>query len=176
MTTITEALAELKTIDKRIKKKMEFIGTHAMREARVKDNLEKDGGATVVLSREMQAVRDLEDRKITIRTAIQKKNLETPLVVNERTMLVAEWLHWKRDVAGTRQSYLNGLINGIASNRDIARNKKKNVKTEESDSPDDVILHLDELDLRKQSEDMEIFLGELDGKLSLVNATTQIDI
>jgi len=176
MTTITEGLAELKTIDKRIEKKIAFIANHAMREARVKDPLEKDGGSTKILTAELQAIHDLEERKVEIRTAIQQKNLEVQLSIGSEKRSVAQWLHWRRDVSQSRKQYLNALLTGINTNREMARSKKKNVKTEETDSAEDVILHLDELSLAKQSEGMETILGELDGKLSLINATTQIDI
>jgi hypothetical protein len=38
------------------------------------------------------------------------------------------------------------------------------------------VLHLDEKNLLEEQEDLEQTLGELDGKLSLLNATTVIDV
>lgn len=43
--TITEALAEIKTVGKRVEKKREFIKAFLARQDGVKDPLEKDGGS-----------------------------------------------------------------------------------------------------------------------------------
>lgn len=51
--TITEALAEITTIGKRIAKKQEFIINHLGRISMVRDPLEKDGGATAVVSKSL---------------------------------------------------------------------------------------------------------------------------
>ena len=47
--TITEALAEIKTIQKRIDKKREFILHHTYRQHTLRDLLEKDGGSPKVV-------------------------------------------------------------------------------------------------------------------------------
>ena len=43
--TVTEALAEIKTTQKRIEKKREHILNFAWRQERMKDPLERDGGS-----------------------------------------------------------------------------------------------------------------------------------
>jgi hypothetical protein len=60
--TITEALADVKTIDKRIEKKKYFVQSYLVRQERLKDPLEKDGGATKVIHQERQAIQDLQER------------------------------------------------------------------------------------------------------------------
>lgn len=52
--TITEALAEIKTIGKRIDSKKQFVTSHLARQDGVKDPLEKDGGSAELLKRERQ--------------------------------------------------------------------------------------------------------------------------
>ncbi len=42
--------------------------------------------------------------------------------------------------------------------------------------PIEILLHLDEKELLAQQEGLEKTLGDLDGKLSLLNATTVIDV
>lgn len=44
---ITEALAELKTLNKRVEKKKEYVKAYLYRQEGLKDPLEKDGGCCV---------------------------------------------------------------------------------------------------------------------------------
>ena len=46
----------------------------------------------------------------------------------------------------------------------------------EKDAPIEVLVSVDEMQNLKDIEHMELVLGELDGKLSLFNATTTIDL
>src|SRR5439155_22848829 len=98
-TTITEALAEIKTIGKRLEKKRSAILQLIARDSRVKDPLEKEGGSVRYIQAERQSVKDLETRIVAIRTAIQKSNLSTPLALDGQSMSVAEWLTWRREVS-----------------------------------------------------------------------------
>jgi hypothetical protein len=75
--TITEALAEIKTINARLQKKRESIGTNLMRDSRIKDPMESEGGSEEFIRKETQAIDDLQKRIVSIRTAIQQQNLVT---------------------------------------------------------------------------------------------------
>src|SRR5215831_611359 len=97
--TITEALAELKTIDKRIEKKREFVLSYLLRQEMFKDPLEKDGGSVSAIRREMQSIVDLEERRITIRRAVQQANERNSVMVGKQTRTIADWLVWRREVA-----------------------------------------------------------------------------
>lgn len=176
MQTITEALAELKTIDKRLEKKADFINRYGMRIAAAKDPFETQGGSSAAIAAELQAVSDLQERKVSIRDAIQTSNQTISLTVNGKTRTVAQWLHWKRDVSGVRQNFLRGLALGIQKAREKFLSQGKTIGKEEVNDPNVIMVHLDELSLQKQIEDLEITLGELDGKLSLINATTTINV
>ena len=55
--TITEALAEIKTVGKRVEKKREFIKSFLARQDGIKDPLEKDGGSYQAIARERQLKR-----------------------------------------------------------------------------------------------------------------------
>src|SRR5437762_2223860 len=104
MITITEALAELKTLQKRIEKKREFVVTFLARQDGLKDPLGNDGGSFVALGRELQAIHDLDARRVLIRTNIQKINQSTPITVENVTRTIAEWLTWRKEVAPGEQS------------------------------------------------------------------------
>lgn len=179
-TTITEALQEIKTIGKRIEKKRANLGQYVARDARLKDPLAGDGGSVAFITQEQQSIGDLASRVVAIRTAIQRSNLETQVTIEGTTRSVAEWLTWRREVAPGEQQFLTQLAAGIAKIRaDVQKRGAKTVTATTPDSdtgPGDVIVHLDEKALMARQETMEKVLGELDGKLSLLNATTVIEV
>lgn len=176
--TITEALAEVKTIGKRITKKQQSIMPYIGRQDGVKDPLEKDGGSPEFIKRERQAIGDLEKRIIEIRRGIQRANDETSLTINDTTMTVSEWLTWRREVVPIRKQTLEQFRNGIGQLR--AQASRGNAAVVQANAisgelkPTDYIINISEKDLAEQIEVLEDTLGQLDGKLSLLNATTQI--
>lgn len=175
--TITEALAEIKTIGKRIEKKTDFVSAYLLRQEMVKDPLEKDGGSTVAIARELQSVGDLQQRLIAIRAGVQASNLRTRLRIGEVERTITDWLTWRKEVAPVEERLLTQLRQTIEQNRQQWRAKGINVGAQGSDlKPQDVVVNVDEGELARRAEDLEATLGTLDGKLSLLNATTLITI
>jgi hypothetical protein len=175
--TITEALAELKTIDKRIAKKREFILGYLLRQEMFKDPLEKDGGSLSAIKRELQAIHDLEERKITIRRAIQQTNERSSVTVARQTRSIADWLVWRRDVAPQQQQFLASVRTRIEQARQEAARKGAGLATSpDAAKPNDVIVNVNEQELARDIEALEEVLGQLDGQLSLKNATLLIDV
>src|SRR3954447_22513178 len=115
--TITEALAELKTIDKRIEKKREFVLSYLLRQEMLKDPLEKDGGSVSAIKRELQAIHDLEERKVLIRRRVQAANERNTVTVGKQSRTIADWLVWRRDGAPIQQQFLASLRNKIEQAR-----------------------------------------------------------
>lgn len=175
--TITEALAEIKTIGKRIEKKSDFIRTYLATQDQFKDPLAKDGGSRQKIDAEFQAIKDLNLRQITLRRLIRAANESTTVSVNGESRSIADWLVWRREIAPGRKSHLQTLQSNIASIRKQATEKGLQTVTtaDLATHPQDVIIHLDESKLAEEIEGMEETLGALDGQLSLKNATTQID-
>lgn len=176
--TITEALAELKTIQKRIEKKREYVGAYLARQDGIRDPLEKDGGSPEVVKRERQAIADLETRIVAIRTSIQKVNQATPITVEKTTKTIAEWLTWRKEIAPGSQQFVSKLRNSIDSIRKQALQKGNAVvaATQVAAQPTDVIVNVDESELAKLAEEYETILGTLDGQLSLKNATIMVEV
>jgi len=173
--TITEALAEIKTIGKRLESKRASVAQYLARQDMVRDPMEKEGGSQQFIQRERQAIGDLGERIVTLRRGIQRANDETTLTVGETARTISEWLVWRRDVAPGDQKFLTTLRGGINNIRTQAHNQKANVvQSGVPAQPTDVIINISEADLAREIEDMEDVLGTLDGRLSLVNATTQI--
>lgn len=179
--TITEALAEVKTIQKRLEKKREFVGQYLARNEQIRDPFERDGGSATVLARELQAIGDLEQRVIAIRLGIQEANQRIVLTVQGVERTLAEWLTWRRELAPNQQTFLGAIRNTLAKLRKDAQAKGMTVGIGAGvqvgqDNPQNIIVNLDERKLAEDTERIETILGELDGQLSLKNATEFIDL
>lgn len=175
--TITEALAEIKTIGKRIEAKFAGLQPYVAREDKVRDPLNDQGGSRQYIQREMQAIRDLEDRKILLRLAIQRANQNTSLTVGGETQVVAWWLTWRKEVAQEQAHRLRSVREAILRLRNDQRGKGRTVVgvNQTPTTPEDILVNVDEVELNQKIERIETALGELDGKLSLLNATTFVE-
>lgn len=175
--TITEALAEIKTNQKRIVKKREFIGGYLFRQNHFRDPLESEGGSRAAIEREMQAIGDLEQQIVRIRAAIQKANQRETMTVLDRTQTIGDWLTWRREISKDHQVYLASLRQNIDRVRKDAATKAVNVVAGNPPAAmnNDLIINLDEQALAKEIESLETILGTLDGQLSLKNATTMVE-
>lgn len=176
--TITEALAETKTLIARIDKKRQAIVNHLIRDARLKDPMAEDGGQAEYVRRERQAIDDLGTRLVSIRTAIQEKNRTTAVTIHGQTRSVADWLTWRKEVAPGAKSFLGMISSAINKARRDPVVQRDNLRL--TDKPQgevgEVIVNVNEKELNEQIEEFEHILGDLDGKLSLINATTVISL
>lgn len=175
--TITEGLAELKTLAKRVEKKREFVMQHAFRTEAIKDPLESDGGSKVAITQARQAIHDLNERRISIRQAIAESNARTEATVLGDSRSVAKWLIWRREHADQDGAFITGLVRATADIRKKAMEKGSAlVEVGGSAQRNDIVVHFSESDAAKERERHEELLGTLDGVLSLLNATTFIDV
>lgn len=174
--TITEALAEIKTLTKRIAKKREFVDRYLWRQEGNKDPLEKDGGSPEVLRRERQAIADLEQRIVDIRRAITYANLATDISVNGTTRSIYDWLTWRREVADGQRGFVSRVQSRITQMRQDAAQQQIKVVEGRGENLTDVVVNVNEAELAEEAERLEEYLGTLDGLLSLKNATVTIDV
>lgn len=176
--TITEALAEIKTIRKRLEKKHQSIQSFLLRDAKMYDPLEKDGGSVAFVARERQAADDLQKRLVAIRVAIIQANMTTKLTLHGREMTLMEWLTWRREIAPSFGGLLTNLATVIQQHRVQALRSMRSVSDATVTTPgaNDILVNINEAALRAEIEEHEQILGELDGKLSLLNATVTISI
>ena len=176
--TITEALAELKTIDRRLVKKREHILGVCVRQEAFKDPLLADGGSAKFIAEERQSIADLESRRVAIRVAINRVNLETNIALATVTMNVAEWLVWRREVANGIAEFHKALRGKIEQARKEAQARGYAVVADPAAAkvPTDLIVNVDEAKLLAEIEKMEDILGSLDGQLSLKNATVMVEV
>lgn len=174
-TTITEALAELATIDKRLPKKAAQMFQYVARPEQLKDPLVKTGGSEKFIDEERQSYGDLLIRKINLRAAIARANAETMLNIDGREMSVADWLVWKRECYEPQYTLLNGLLQQVHSARSQARQVSQQ-NTQNRNEPIELIISLDEQALIGELDALTDTYGRLDGLLSLKNATTTIEV
>jgi hypothetical protein len=176
--TITEGLAETKTLNARMDKKRQAIANNLVRDARLKDPMTDDGGQVEYVRAERQSIDDLGKRLVNIRTSIQFKNQTTFLTVLGETKSVAEWLTWRKEVAPAYKTFLSSIAQAISRARKDPVVTRDNLRV--TDKPQgetgEVIVNLNEKELNEQIEHVEHVLGDLDGKLSLINATTVISL
>lgn len=174
--TITEALSEVKLIQKKIEKKRQFVLTNLTRFEHLKDPLETGGGSTKVLHAELQSIEDLQTRLETIRWAIADANSKTTLTLDGKTKSLTAWLSWKRDLADTDIAFRNSIHTSLKQSFDRAATQPQVYKTEETQTPQlaKLILNLDYGEMVKRAERTSELLEKLDGKLSLLNATIVI--
>lgn len=174
--TITEALAEIKTLEKRIQAKKTFIAQNVFRMDGLRDPFEKEGGSAKLLAQEEQALGDLLKRILELRAQIRKANEQTVVNIQGENLSIADWLVWKREVAPVRREYLSTLSRQLATARDNARRSGTQLVTAGgvAEKPTDIIVNLNEKEIAKSLEHLEAVLGELDGQLSLKNATVQL--
>jgi len=176
-TTITEALAELATIDKRLDKKARDISPYVARLDLVRDPLERNGGSAKYITEERQSFGDLLKRKIALRAAIAKSNAETALPTLDEKMSVADWLVWKRECYSHQKTMLNSLLSQARNARSEAQKQGVNiVSASEQGRPNDIVVNVDEQRIIEELEELEELYGRLDGLLSLKNATTTIEV
>src|SRR5205085_8044020 len=93
--TISEALAQIQTIDQHIARKQSLIEAYLFRDAALRDPLERDGGTPGLLAQELQSIGRLHERKILIRRAVQAANQRAVISHGTQTRSVADWLVWK---------------------------------------------------------------------------------
>jgi len=172
---LTEALAELKTLKKRIEATQQTILQYVVRDERMKDPLESGGGTKTVIAQELQKLKDLRERYVKVRAAIADANAKTTATVGKMTRSVAEWLIWRREIAKDYQTFLLALQQAALKGRNVYQvptHRQQEVGVSEIR----VAVGIDEKVLGQDIENYEEVTGNLDAQLSLLNARTEIQI
>jgi hypothetical protein len=174
--TITEALAELKTLRARIEKKQKFVHSYCARQRVLQDCYVEEGGTPQKITEELQAIGDLEKRIVRIRLAILAANLSLPLTIQKVTQSVQGWLTWRREIADSRKGFVSGIIREVARIKHEAVSRGGEIGDGPAKNNFDLVIQVDESSFNKENEHLVEILGELDGQLSVINATSQIDV
>lgn len=176
-TTITEALAELKLIKKKVQQKQALLQGNILRAHHLKDPHESEGGTFERNKRELQSIMDLHKRYIAVKGSIFKANAETNLTIDDNTMSVNDWITWKREIANDEIKMFSTLHGALKRDLDNAAKSMQAYKDESG------VAHLaqwipnfDLGTLISEHEFRQTLLDKLDGKLSLINATVTIEV
>ncbi len=175
--SITEALAEIKTIDKRLYTKRQFVYQYLARQMGMKDPLGESGSAQSIREYR-QSINDLEERIIKIRRAISKANDVVELTVCGTMRTISEWLVWRREVSEGQLDFLKRMQSGVNQLRDKSTRSGYGVVANEADakSAEDIVVNVDEKELAEEIEGIDEVLGTLDGLLSHKNAIMTVEI
>lgn len=167
--TITEALAEIKLLDKRLNKKNTFIKANLVRQDIDADPLQGEG--VKVIASELQAYKDLLRNVEKIKLAIHNANNSVQVTIENQTKTIAEWLTWK----SISYDYLAGLQANM--NAVLLHTPKSQAYTKMDGTPavSTTVYNYEPVNLQKEVEELETIYEKLDGKLSVVNATTVIE-
>lgn len=175
--TITEALAEVKLIDKKVAKKKEIVLSNVVRARHAKDPFERDGGSEQYLTREIQAITDLERRKVKLREAISTANLNNSLTIGERTDTIHNWIVWKREIAKSSGEFAKQIHVGIKSHMTSSSSKPQVYQDDEGKQKIvEWVYGLDYPIYIAKDQQHQSYLDELDGKLSLLNARIEVEV
>lgn len=170
--TITEALAEIHVLDKRLQAKHDFVMNHSMLDTRIKDPL---GDTSKEVAQALQAIGDLENRRIVIRQAIAHANAENFISVGGRELSIANWLVWKREVGPSRLQWLKSIRKAMERARQELKQQLTREVPEGVPAPG-LDAMIDEKWLSKEIENLEEQIERLDGQMSLKNATVFVEV
>ena len=96
-------------------------------------------------------------------------------------MPIAQWLTWRKEVGPKQLEFVNSCLGRIRGVREECKKRGYAVNARESASevahgwkPGEVTFHLNEGKLLDEQEELDALLGELDGKLTMINSRTEI--
>lgn len=162
---------------KKIEKKEQTIKQNLVRVEHVKDAFESVGGSQAFITSEIQSLGDLRRRYVAIRGAIAKANLENRIQLENFDLTIADWLVWKREVAQNELNFFNLAHQSVKNELDRASKQPQAYKDEKGESHFvKVVANADYPTLVKRAETLQTLLDQLDGKLSLKNATVMVEV
>ena len=99
-----------------------------------------------------------------------------PRKIGDDEMTIAEWLTWRREIQGEAARFMRNLQETLARVRQDPRNQGRAIRSDGEAGTNDIIAHIDEAALAKSYDEYMETIGALDGRLSLANATTPIEV
>lgn len=173
--TITEALAEIKLIDKKLESKAHTVMGNLTRYDHIPDAL---GDSAKKLGEEMQSMHDLWAEIIKIRSAISGVNLRETIKVGEKTATISEWITWKREIATKQLTLYTNIRNNLKNATDRHATNPQAYKDPESGENRffKLVCNLPYSEFIEKSQKTQETLDRLDGLLSLKNATVTVEV
>ncbi|MHA2201564.1 MAG: hypothetical protein ACXABN_16950 [Candidatus Thorarchaeota archaeon] len=195
--TITEALAEVPLIDKKVRQAQENILRYLARPEDRKDPHEEKGGSEQYIEGQLKSIEDNLSRMVRIRKAIAGANSGNKVTVSsttlekEYTKSIEAWLIWRREVYPRQKNLYHHMMRRIDNERkgdrrditsrglglDDFRVRTGLRRDTQTDYPGakDVTVEYDEQHLANLIDGLEEVNGTLDGRLTLFNSTVEIE-
>jgi len=191
--SLTQILAELKILDKRIEKK---ISESTFAEVLVGEKLVNKVTTetrTKEINSDFQSIKDLLDRRTTLKSKLTLANATTDVTIADKTMKVAEAIDLKTAI-DLKKALINKLRKDFATasskaeeqnrrcQQDVAQKEKEGSSKEfiEQIQKNFQGSVLNPLDIATKLNDLEqevfTFESEVDFKLSEVNALTKVEV
>lgn len=176
--TITEALAEIKLIVKKVEKKRAQMMPSLATYDHVPDPYQSAGGYKKVIDSELQSINDLSERLVRRRARIAETNATTDLTIEGRTRKISEWLAYKRECQNKFIDHNQAMMN--SANHSLKQFEQKPQLFKQNEGAEyqlaKLSLNVDLSALAKNQEYLITIKEKLDGALSLKNATILISI
>ncbi len=167
---IIEALKNLKTIQKRMEKNCQEITQYCAYVSTETPAFETEDKQRSEVATRIQANMDLEAEYLRLKKAIETTNLNVKITIGVRTYTITELISIKR-VMGKYHT-----MTYAALNPQVVMNRLNEVfrKGIDGTNPARVIVLYKEEDKNKNLRDWEDFMSQIDGKLEVLNAETEL--
>lgn len=173
--TITEALADIKLITKKLETKVQFVQNNLTRYKHVPDPL---GNGADAIRAEVQSISDLRQRLVALRGAIAKANLENTITISDKTQSIQNWLTWKRECAADELAFFNKVHTLVKQSIDANASRPQLYKDDPNAQPKvvEIETNVNYVEFVERAQRTQENLDKLDGQLSLKNATILVTV
>jgi hypothetical protein len=167
--TITEGLKRLKLIGKRMVRNRTDLNKYASLVSSEKPFFDNEDVQRKEVAKLIQANCDLETEYCRIKGMVDYTNLVTPVTINDETRTIHSWLCVLRKTGDQMIDTFKSL-NSLSAQSRITRYRS------DSDSKQQHVIRLyDENEKRNGQRKWEdLTNGEIEGRLEVINATTQL--
>lgn len=167
---IIEALKNLKTIQKRIEKNCAEITNYCAYLSNETPAFETEEKQLAEVASRIQANMDLESEYLRLKKAIETTNLNVKVVIGAFTYTITELISIKRVIG----KYHTMTYAALDSRQASARLNVVYQRGIDPANPPKIISLYKEEDKNKNLREWEDFLSQIDGKLEVLNAETEL--
>lgn len=186
--TIARALTRMKTIQAQLAHISGEIGKYSAVNDKKRHPLgvkvdlkENHNVARIEVSSQFQQYMDLTQEFVTLKDAVDKANLVTPIIIGDKTMTINQALIYERSIKGYMSSLINSYNSSVAKvEKEVDQYNQSLTGVEDADTRKALmaqVLYLVPPDKIKEINSFLVeFMTTLNGTLNEVNATTVISI
>lgn len=170
---IIEALKNLKTIEKRVQKNCEQLLEYSGWVSTETPAFETEYKQKIEVASLIQANLDLEKEYLRLKTAIETTNLAINVAIGDLTYSISNLVSLKRNMKAGKDFRLK-TYKSLDARAAVLRMQQIYTKGFDAANPPKVIVAFKEEDKNSALREWENFLSQIDGKLEVVNAETEL--